>query len=79
VAVVALAEGALVLGRDAATGTGVQGVVVQGTFRRGRTEVLVDVDGVGRVTAVAPGVRAVDPGHPVELTIDPELVALLTH
>jgi hypothetical protein len=52
---------------------------VQGTFRRGRTELLVDVDGAGRVTAVAPGVRAVEPGHRVPLTVDPELVAVLTH
>jgi thiamine transport system ATP-binding protein len=84
-AVVALAEGALVLGEPtsgaAATATPapVEGVVVQGTFRRGRTELLVDVDGAGRVTAVAPGARAVDPGHRVPLTVDPELVAVLTH
>jgi thiamine transport system ATP-binding protein len=80
-AVVALAEGALVLdraGAGAGAGGGVAGVVVQSTFRRGRTEVLVDVEDAGRVTAVAPGVRAVDPGDRVELAVDPEQVAVLT-
>ena len=55
----------------------VRGVVVQVTFRRGRSEAVVDVAGAGRVTAVAPGVLGADPGDVLRLTIDPELVAVL--
>jgi thiamine transport system ATP-binding protein len=83
-AVAALAEGALVVvGAPGAAARdrpapGVEGVVVQTTFRRGRTEVLVDVEGAGRVTAVAPGVREVHPGERLDLEVDRELVAALT-
>jgi thiamine transport system ATP-binding protein len=77
VAVAALAPGALVVGSGAAGADVLRGVVVQATFRRGRSEVVVDVDGVGRVTAVAPGVLVADPGDVVELTVDAQLVAVL--
>jgi thiamine transport system ATP-binding protein len=75
--VAALAPGALLLAGSAAAEDALSGVVVQETFRRGRSEVVVDVEGVGRVTAVAPGVLVLDPGDVVGLAVDPELVAVL--
>ncbi|WP_146899838.1 ABC transporter ATP-binding protein [Cellulomonas aerilata] len=85
-AVAALAEGALVVlpsGEATVSGVVEQGVVVHGVvvraaFRRGRSEVLVEVEGAGRVTAVAPGVSTVHPGDRVGLAVDTELVAVLT-
>jgi len=55
----------------------VTGVVAQVTFRRGRSEVAVDVEGAGRVTAVAAGVSRAEPGERVSLGVDADLVAIL--
>ncbi|WNB85749.1 ABC transporter ATP-binding protein [Cellulomonas sp. ATA003] len=54
--------------------TGVAGAV---TFRHGRSEVAVDVPGLGTVTAVAPGVAAVEAGATVTLRVDPGFVAVV--
>ncbi|MCC2316549.1 ABC transporter ATP-binding protein [Cellulomonas chengniuliangii] len=76
----ALAEGALVvLPGDslAEAGALARGVVLSSAFRRGRTELGVRVEGIGRVTAAArPGVSAA-PGDDVALGVDPQAVALL--
>jgi len=76
---VALAEGAFVVtGRgDAARGGGVAGRVRSVAFRRGRTELVVDVDGAGRVTAVALGSGNWRPDDVVGLEIDPDRVVRL--
>ncbi|AEE44481.1 ABC transporter ATP-binding protein [Cellulomonas fimi] len=80
--VLALAEGAFVVVDRGAAGTvaqdqGTKGAVVAVTSRRGRSEVQVDVDGIGVVTALGPvGVR-LDPGSVVALAVDPDAVAVL--
>jgi thiamine transport system ATP-binding protein len=80
-AVVALAEGAFVVVRDdagSATPEPVAKGAVRGvTSRRGRTEVRVDVDGVGLVTALGPVGSRWQPGDVVLLTVDPDAVTLL--
>ena len=53
-------------------GDGFAGAVVSSAFRRGSTEVLVDVDlgaGVQRCSATAPGAVAWPPGTPVRLAV----------
>ncbi len=76
--VAALASGSLVVVPTLGDVTGdVTGVVVGAAFRRGRTEVLVDVEGAGRVTAVAGGVLRSAPGDRLGLAVDPELVAVV--
>jgi thiamine transport system ATP-binding protein len=47
------------------------------TFRRGRSEVGVDVPGLGPVTAVAEGVPSLEPGATVGLGVDTAFVAVL--
>lgn len=82
--VVALAEGAFVVERVASAAVlddgregGVKGTVLGVTSRRGRSEVRVDVDGIGAVTALAPvGVR-LDAGSVVPLVVDPDALAVL--
>lgn len=83
-AVVALAEGAFVVERVAPAGVvgavgadGVKGVVLGVTSRRGRSEVRVDVDGVGTVTALAPVGVQLDAGSVVPLAVDPDALAVL--
>lgn len=82
--VVALAEGAFVVERVASPGVvgavgedGVKGVVLGVTSRRGRSEVRVDVDGIGPVTALAPVGVQLDPGSVVPLAVDPDALAVL--
>lgn len=53
------------------------GRVVGTAFRRGRVEVSVDVEGVGRVTARAPAGRTWAPGDAVALAVDPSGLASL--
>lgn len=53
------------------------GRVVGTAFRRGRVEVTVDVEGVGRVTARAPAGRTWAPGDVVALAVDPSGLASL--
>jgi len=85
-AVAALAEGAFIVAPDGAVAPGrpvvpdgvLTGRVVAVAFRRGRTELTVDVDGAGLLTAVAPGVGAWRPGDVVSLAVDPQRVALLS-
>ncbi|WP_426593542.1 ABC transporter ATP-binding protein [Cellulomonas sp. McL0617] len=79
---IALAEGAFVVGRSireaAGSGAGVaKGAVLGVASRRGRSEVRVEVDGIGAVTALGPvGGRWV-PGDVVELSVDPDALAVL--
>ncbi|MDC7123740.1 TOBE domain-containing protein, partial [Cellulomonas fimi] len=82
--VVALAEGAFVVERVGSPGVvgaigedGVKGVVLAVTSRRGRSEVRVDVDGIGPVTALAPVGVQLDPGSVVPLAVDPDALAVL--
>ena len=78
----ALAEGAFVVtdresgGREAAS-TDVTGQVRSVAFRRGRTELVVDVDGAGLVTAVARGVGDWRPRDVVGLELDADRVVRL--
>jgi len=53
----------------------VDGVVVELRARRGRTEVVVDVPGIGRLTAHAPVGWTAPPGAVVRMRPDPEAVA----
>lgn len=69
-------------GADATEGTGtLSGVVVTAGFRRGVVELVVDVDGVGRVTVVEPstGVRpdTPAPGTGVRLRARPDTLAVV--
>ncbi len=77
----AFAPGALVIdhaGGWSTAGDGRPTGVVRGvTFRRGRSEVAVGVDGLGTVTAVAAGMPALEPGERVELRVDPAFVAFV--
>ncbi|WP_124341550.1 ATP-binding cassette domain-containing protein, partial [Cellulomonas algicola] len=82
--VVALAEGAFVVERIPSPGVvgaigedGLKGVVLAVTSRRGRSEVRVDVDGIGPVTALAPVGAQLDPGSVVPLAVDPDALAVL--
>ena len=70
--VVALAQGAFVVAHDGA----VPGRVRAVTFRRGRSELAVEVIGAGLLTAVAAG-GTWRPGDVVRLALDPQRVALL--
>ncbi|WP_081861737.1 ABC transporter ATP-binding protein [Cellulomonas sp. HZM] len=72
----ALAEGAFVVARgdDEAVA---KGTVLATTSRRGRTEVRVEVDGIGAVTALAPAGTTADPGDVVPLTVDPDALTTL--
>ena len=72
-AVAALAEGTFLVVSDGA----LPGRVVSVAFRRGRTELTVDVAGVGTLTAVAPGPGPWRPGNVVDLAVDAQRVALL--
>src|SRR5659263_169345 len=59
-ALVALAAGAFALGIDSSP---YRGTVTGAAFRRGRAEVTVEGDGIGRVTALAPARTALpEPG-----------------
>ncbi|QCB94836.1 ABC transporter ATP-binding protein [Cellulomonas shaoxiangyii] len=74
----ALAAGAFVV----AVGDGPRAGAPTGTVavlrsRRGRTEVVVDVPGVGRVTALAPAGWSCEPGTPVPLRADAAALASL--
>ncbi|WP_136517431.1 ABC transporter ATP-binding protein [Cellulomonas telluris] len=73
----ALAAGALVVRTGAAGAGDVVGTVTLLRSRRGRTEVVVDVPGVGRVTAFAPAGWSCEPGTSVLLRADPAAVAPL--
>ena len=79
---VALAEGAFVVtdresgGREAAS-TDVTGQVRSVAFRRGRTELVVDVDGAGLVTAVVRGVGDWRPRDVVGHELDADRVVRL--
>nr|WP_234346564.1 ABC transporter ATP-binding protein [Cellulomonas timonensis] len=89
VRVAALAEGALVVAGLVVGPVGMSGsgsaeapVVASGTvlataFRRGRTELSVRVEGLGRVTAAAAAGAVAAPGDEVALTLDRKAVALL--
>lgn len=70
---IALAEGAFVVGRSGVA----KGTVTGVASRRGRSEVRVEVDGIGAVTALGPvGGRWV-PGDVVELGVEPDALAVL--
>lgn len=72
----ALAAGAFVVVPDAeAAGARVRGRVEVLRSRRGRTEVVVDVDGVGRVSALAPAAWTCAAGEVVPLRADAAAVA----
>jgi len=80
--VLALAAGAFVVAPGPSpdalpggAGGGVAGVVEVLRSRRGRTEVVVDVHGVGRVSALAPAGWTCAPGARVPLRVDPAAVA----
>ena len=73
-ALVALAAGAFALGIDSSP---YRGTVTGAAFRRGRAEVTVEVDGIGRVTALAPAGTALPVGSTVGLTPDPAGIALI--
>ena len=83
----ALAPGALVADRTApvadhaggwsAAGAPPTGVVRSAAFRRGRSELAVDVVGLGAVTAVTTGAGAPEPGGTVVLRVDPAFVAVV--
>ncbi|TQL02554.1 ABC transporter ATP-binding protein [Cellulomonas sp. SLBN-39] len=75
--VVALAAGAFVVVPDDDATAGPAGDVHVQRSRRGRTEVVVDVAGVGRVTALAPSAWSAAPGTRVALRVDPAGVAVL--
>jgi thiamine transport system ATP-binding protein len=66
-------------GRAEAAGSSaaLKGTVRAVTSRRGRSEVRVDVDGVGAVTALGPVGARWEPGDVVPLTIDPDAVTVL--
>ncbi|MCC2314965.1 ABC transporter ATP-binding protein [Cellulomonas xiejunii] len=85
--VLALAAGAFVVAPDLSpeasprlaasgdAGPGVTGVVEVLRSRRGRTEVVVDVDAVGRLSALAPAGWTCAPGTRVPLRVDSAAVA----
>lgn len=63
-------------GRDGGSG-GFAGTVVSLGARRGRSEAVVVVDGIGEVTALAPVGWTAEPGERVGLRVDPAAVALV--
>ena len=71
----ALAAGALVV-RPGVPGD-ISGIVVAVGARRGRSEIRVDVPGIGPVTALAPAGWAAATGEAVMLSIDPDSAVLL--
>ena len=72
-ATLALAEGAFVVGRTGVAKGTVRGV----SSRRGRSEVRVDVDGIGAVTALGPVGGRWSVGDVVELAVEPDALAVL--
>ncbi|WP_246125521.1 ABC transporter ATP-binding protein [Cellulomonas xylanilytica] len=72
-ATLALAEGAFVVGRTGVAKGTVRGV----SSRRGRSEVRVDVDGIGSVTALGPVGGRWSVGDVVELGVEPDALAVL--
>ncbi|WP_146846895.1 ABC transporter ATP-binding protein [Cellulomonas terrae] len=72
-ATLALAEGAFVVGRSGVA----KGVVRGVSSRRGRSEVRVDVDGIGVVTALGPVGGRWSAGDVVELGVEPDALAVL--
>ncbi|WP_439897875.1 ABC transporter ATP-binding protein [Cellulomonas humilata] len=72
-ATLALAEGAFVVGRTGVAKGTVRGV----SSRRGRSEVRVDVDGIGVVTALGPVGGRWAVGDVVELGVEPDALAVL--
>ncbi len=72
-ATLALAEGAFVVGRGGVA----KGAVREVTSRRGRSEVRVEVDGIGVVTALGPVGGRWNVGDVVELGIEPDALAVL--
>lgn len=72
--VVALAEGAFVVRTDPGA---VKGAVQGVTSRRGRTEVRVEVEGIGVVTALAPVGARFDTGTVLPLAVDADALAVL--
>ena len=77
--VLALAAGALVVAEGRVADGAVEGVVQVLRTRRGRTEVVVDVEGVGRVSALAPAGWTAPTGTRVGLRVDAAAVAGLPH
>ncbi|GIG23443.1 ABC transporter [Cellulomonas chitinilytica] len=75
--VVALAEGAFVVRTGGGDPDAVKGEVRGVTSRRGRSEVRVDVDGIGTVTALAPVGARFDAGTVLPLVVDPDALAVL--
>ncbi len=78
----ALAAGALVIRPEASVlppdaPGGIGGTVVAIGARRGRSEVRVDVPGIGLVTALAPAGWTAGAGAAVTLSVDPECAVLL--
>ena len=72
-ATLALAEGAFVVGRTGVAKGTVRGV----SSRRGRSEVRVDVDGIGVVTALGPVGGRWTVGDIVEHGVEPDALAVL--
>ncbi|KQS99000.1 ABC transporter ATP-binding protein [Cellulomonas sp. Leaf395] len=72
-ATLALAEGAFVVGHTGVVKGTVRGV----SSRRGRSEVRVDVDGIGVVTALGPVGGRWSLGDVVELGVEPDALAVL--
>ncbi|MEZ0447659.1 ABC transporter ATP-binding protein [Cellulomonas sp. ICMP 17802] len=72
-ATLALAEGAFVVGRSGVAKGTVRGVA----SRRGRSEVRVDVDGIGAVTALGPVGGRWAVGDVVVLGVEPDALAVL--
>jgi thiamine transport system ATP-binding protein len=76
--VLALAEGAFVVRTAAgASSDAVKGEVRGVTSRRGRSEVRVDVEGIGTVTALAPVGARFDAGTVLPLAVDADALAVL--
>ncbi|MBO9553426.1 ABC transporter ATP-binding protein [Cellulomonas sp.] len=75
--VVALAEGAFVVRTGGGDPDAVKGEVRGVTSRRGRSEVRVDVEGIGTVTALAPVGARFDAGTVLPLVVDADALAVL--
>jgi thiamine transport system ATP-binding protein len=54
-----------------------KGIVRGVSSRRGRSEVRVEVDGIGAVTALGPVGGRWTPGDVVELGVEPDALAVL--
>ena len=82
---IALAEGAFVVSRPVLGLSGTadgrppsaKGTVTGVASRRGRSEVRVEVDGIGAVTALGPVGGHWSPGDVVELAVEPDALAVL--